>query len=373
VTEDGGSPVERWLRRRAGAVAALLVLTGLAARLRAAMGPFLTPDEALHLQIAGAGGALDVYRASLDNAHPPLFVLLLHVWKGAAHSDWTLRLLPVLFGSLFLWAAWAWARRLFGESAALLTLAFVALLPSVVIVSAELRGYALLLCMIAAALAALERGLAAASAGFIAAFGALGALALLSHYAAFRFALAAIAYSGLRLAAGPRSRRLVAAWAAASSVLGAVALLLARSHVARLRGGALEAEARSTWLRESYFQSGEDGPVSFLGRQTLSLFHYVFSSTAAGVVACGLFLFGVGLLVRWRQPAAILLGLPLAISAAGGLLSFYPYGGTRHSIDLALFLCAGVGVAVSRLTGERRWVALAAAAALVPAAFFAAG
>src|SRR5262249_7270010 len=147
VTEAAaGARVERWLENRTGVLAAVLGLLGVAARLRAARGPFLTPDEALHLQIAAAGGAGDVYRSSLDNAHPPFFVLLLHAWRNVAHSDWTLRLLPVLFGSLFLWAGWAWARRLAGENAALLTLAFLAFLPSVVILSAELRGYALLLC-----------------------------------------------------------------------------------------------------------------------------------------------------------------------------------------------------------------------------------
>jgi 4-amino-4-deoxy-L-arabinose transferase-like glycosyltransferase len=373
VTAGGGSRVERWLGRRTDAVAALLVALGVAARLRAARGPFMTPDEALHLKIAGAGSAIEVYRDSLNNAHPPLFVLLLHFWKGVAGSDWALRLLPVLFGSLFLVAAWDWARQLFGENAALLTLALLALLPSVLLVSAELRSYALLLCMIAASLAALERGLAESSAGWMAAFAVFGALALLSHYAAFRFAAAALAYSALRLRAGPRSSRLAAAWAAAVAFLAAVSLLLARTHLARLRGGALEAEARATWLREDYLQGGGQGAGAFLWRQTLSLFHYLFSSTPTGVVALGLFLFAVVLLARRRQPAAVLLALPLVLAAAGGLLSLYPYGGTRHSIDLVVFASAGAGVGLSRLTGDRRWVVLVASAALAPAAFFAAG
>jgi len=373
VTDGGGNRVERWLAGRPNAFAALLIGLGIAVRLRAAKAPFLTPDEALHLQIAGSANALDVYRASLYNAHPPLFVLLLHFWKGVAGSDWTLRLLPVLFGSLFLVAAWTWARRLFGDNAALLTLAFCAFLPSVVLVSTELRGYALLLCMIAAALAALERGLAEASAGWIAAYGALGVLALLSHYAAFRFAAAAIAYSGLRLALGPRTRSVAAAWTAATAALAAVALWLARTHVARLRGGPLEAEARATWLRESYFDRAADGPAAFVWRQTVSLFHYLFSSTGAGLVALVLFVLALVLLAARRQAAAVLLGLPLATAAAGGLLAVYPYGGSRHSIDLALFVAAGVGVALSRLTGQRRWIVLAAAAALAPAAFVAAG
>ena len=373
MTDGGGSRVEDWLRGHADAVAALLIGLGVAARLRSARGPFFTPDEVLHLKIADAAGVLEVYRTSLGNAHPPLFVLMLHFWKAVASSDWTLRLLPALFGSLFLWAAWAWARRLFGDNTALLTLAFVALLPSVVLVSTELRGYALLLCMVAAALAALERGLAEASAGWIAGFAVLGALALLSHYAAFRFAAAAFVYSAARLATASPSRRLRAAWAAAFAFLAAVAGLLARTHLSGLRGGALEAQARATWLQEGYFRSHEQGPAVFLWRQTLSLFHYLFSSTATGIVALALFLYSVVLLARERRPSALLLALPLALAAAGGLLAVYPYGGTRHSIDLVLFAAAGVAVALSRLTGERRWVVLAAAAALAPAAFLAAG
>jgi 4-amino-4-deoxy-L-arabinose transferase-like glycosyltransferase len=373
VTEGGGSRLDRWLAEHASGVAAAVVALGAAARLLAARGPFLSPDEVLHLQIAGAGNALAVYRDSLHNAHPPLFVLLLHYWKAAAGSDWALRLLPVLFGTLFLAAAWGWARRAVGENAGLLTLVLVALLPSVVGVSAELRGYALLLCMVAAALWALERSLAEGSPAWMAAFGAFGALALLSHYAAFRFAAAALVYAALRLRADPGRRRLAPAWAASAAFLAATALWLASAHVARLRGGALEAEARATWLRESYFRPGEDGVGAFLWRQTLSLFHYLFSSTATGLVALGLFLLGIALLARTRSPAALLLALPLALGAAGGLAGVYPYGGTRHSIDLAPFAAAGAAVGLSRLTGERRWVALAAALALAPAAFLAAG
>ena len=365
--------IEARLRGREGAIAAAIAVLGVATRLLAALGPFRTPDEGLHLQIASAPSLIAVYRSSLDNAHPPLFVMLLHLWKGAAHSDWTLRLLPVLFGSLFLWAAWAWTRRLLGEVPALLTLAFASFLPSVVAVSSELRGYSLLLCLVAASLAALERALDESSAVWMTAFAVLGALALLSHYAAFRFAAAAFVYSAARVFRRPRTPRLVAAWTAAFAALGVVAAFLAWTHLSRLRGGALEAEARSTWLAESYFRSGSESAAAFLGRQSLALFRYAFSSTPAGAIALVLFVAGVVMLARRRSAAAVLLALPLLLAAAGGVLDLYPYGGTRHSVDLVLFAAAGVSVALSRWTGDRRWVVVAVAAALAPAAFVSAG
>jgi hypothetical protein len=358
----------------AAAVAAALIALGTLARVRAANAPFRAPDEALHLQMAGAPSLSEVYRVSLGNAHPPLFVLLLHGWMKIARADWTLRLLPVFLGALALVAAWWWTRRLVGENAGLLALALLSLLPSVVLVSSELRGYALLLCTGAAALAALERGLDEASPAALAAFGVFGVLALLSHYAAFRLAAAAVVYSAARVLAGPRSRRVVAAWGLSCAALAGVALLLLRTHVAHLRGGPLEAEVRSTWLSESYFGGGgARAAIAFLLRQTLSLCHYLFSATAPGVVALALYGAGLVLLARERRAAALLLALPPALAALGGILGLYPYGGTRHDVDLVLFLSAGAALGFSRATGERRWVAVATAAALAPAAFLAAG
>ncbi|HKD17958.1 MAG TPA: glycosyltransferase family 39 protein [Thermoanaerobaculia bacterium] len=373
MTDGATSRLERWLGRHDAAVAAALVALGAAARIRAARAPFLTPDEALHLAIANSGSAVEVYRTSLYNAHPPLFVLLLRLWKSVVTSDWALRLLPVLFGTLFLWAAYRWTRRLLGPVAALWTLVFMAFLPSLVLVTSELRGYALLLCATAAALACLERALDEGSAPWMGAFAALAAAALLSHYAAFRFVAAALAYSAVRVLAPPRSPKRLAAWASAFAALTVLSAFLAATHVSHLRGGALEAEARATWLKSSYFDPASGGAAAFLGRQTLALFAYLFSTPATAVAALVLFAAGIGLLAVRRNPAALLLVLPFVLAAVGGLVAVYPYGGSRHSIDLAPFLAAAMAFALSRLTGGRLWPALAAAVALAPAAFFAAG
>jgi hypothetical protein len=360
---------ERWLRSHADAAAILIVALGLATRLLAARRSFVIFDETLHFQLASPASVLGVYRASLTSAHPPLFVLLLHFWYGIVGSGWQLCLLPVAFGTAFLWAAYRWAGSVFGKAPALLMLGLLAFLPSLVLLSAELRGYAMMLWLIAAALAALERAFRKGSPRWFALFAALAALALLTHYAALRFTVAVFAYAAVRLRVERSPARLVGAYAASLAAVATVFLFLHARHVSALRGGPLEREAQADWLRASYFRTGEESAIRFLMRQTAALFQFLFSSPAAGIAAGLLVLGGVALLALRRQPSAILLGLPFAIAAAGGLLRLYPYGGSRHSVDLGLFACGAIGVALSRLASDRLWVAVALAAALMPAGF----
>jgi hypothetical protein len=350
-------------------VAILIVVLGLSARLLAARRSFVIFDEKLHLELASADSVLETYRVSLTNAHPPLFFLLLHFWQRIVGTGWQLCLLPVAFGTAFLWAAYRWTGSLFGKVGALVTLGLLAFLPSFVLLSAELRGYALMLCLIAAALMALEHGLTADSPRSFALFAALAGLSLLTHYAALRFLIAAFLYAAARLFSTNAPARLVRAYAASEAALAAVFVFLYTSHLSKLRGSGIEREAQAEWLRASYFRAGEESALRFLSRQTAALFHFLFSSPAAAIVAGTLLIGGVTLLAARRQPAAILLAIPFALAAAGGVLRLYPYGGSRHSIDLGLFACAGIGFAIARLAADRIWVAVVLAAALVPAGF----
>ena len=367
-------PSERAGRRRLfgeDGAALLLALAGLTVRLLAARGSSLSGDEALHFQLASAPDAAAVYRISLTNAHPPLFFLLLHFWRLAAVSEWGLRLLSVAFGAGFLWAAYRWASSLLGKAAGLGALAIAAFLPPLVSLSAEVRAYALLLLLAAAALWQLERAFESGSPGRIALFAALLALAILTHYAALRVAAGAFVYAAVRLLRQRGPRRLAAAWTACQAGIGALFLLLYTTHLSRLRGNALEREARADWLRMGYFQAGESW-LRFAGRQALSLFEFLSSSRAAGVALLVLAIAGVWRLARRGRAAALLLGLPFLLAAAGGLLGLYPFAGSRHSIDLALFAAAAAGAALASLLERSPWAALVLAAALLPAGLAAA-
>lgn len=344
-------------------------MLGLAARLVAARGAVFLPDERLHLQLAVASGIGSVYRSSLSSAHPPLFLLLIHLWRNVATSPFALRILPAAFGAAVPWPAYRWSASLFGKTAALTTAALLAFLPSLVLLTAELRGYALLLFLMMTALAVLERALQDESRAQLLAAALVAGLSLLTHYGAIFFVLAFAAYGAARLWKQRPNSSFVFVWLGSQAALGALAVFLAVSHVSRLRGGELELDAKTRWLSTSYFEAGGEGAWRFLARQTAAVFTFVYSSRAAGIIGLVLFAGGlVGLALRLK-PAAILLAAPFVLGAAAGLLALYPYGGTRHSAYLVPFACAGAGVSLARLSGNRLWVAYALAAALLPAAF----
>lgn len=357
----------RWIRPD-HAAALVLVTVGLAARVLAARRSFVLSDESLHLYLASPESLSEVYRWSLTNAHPPLFFLLLVFWQRVVGVGWELCLLPAGFGAAFLWVAYLWARSLAGLVSALTMLAFLAFLPQLVLLSAELRGYSLALLLVAAALAAFERGLRGNAPGWVALSGVSMALALGTHYLAIRSAIALCAYGAVRLLGQPSTRPVVRAWVASQTALAAVFVFFYTTHLSKLRGGGMERHAQSDWLRAAYLQA-EDDPLSFAARQSAALFRFLFTSPAGAISAAILVLGGLALAARERRPAAVLLALPFALAVAGGVLRLYPFGGTRHSIDLALYACAAIGIAVARLTGDRPWVPLVLAGALAPAAF----
>jgi predicted membrane-bound mannosyltransferase len=78
----------------------------------------------------GLHGALDLLRHDM---HPPLFFLLVAGWRaiGGEGEVW-LRLVPIAFGVVMVWAAYALGRDLFGRPAGLLAALLVALHPRMV-------------------------------------------------------------------------------------------------------------------------------------------------------------------------------------------------------------------------------------------------
>ena len=103
------------------------------ARLFAASGIFLNPDEALHFRLANRLSLALAYEASLTASHPPLFTFLLYFWREMGASELWLRLPSVLAGTVISWIFYKWLSKAAGSLAGLIGLLFVALLSPIIL------------------------------------------------------------------------------------------------------------------------------------------------------------------------------------------------------------------------------------------------
>jgi len=375
-----------WLENHAGATAILITLLGFAARLWTASGTFLNPDEALHFRLGNQLTLALAYKASLTAAHPPLLTLLLYYWRALGTSELWLRLLSVLAGVAFCWMFYKWLAKAAGELAGLIGLLFVALLPPIVLLAAELRQYSLLLAFLASALYFLDDAFAKNSPGRIAIFSICLYFAMLFHYSAFLFATALGIYALLRIVKERPPAKLIAAWVIGQ--LGGLGLagFLYKTHLSTLGGAgdskmALEGWMSEYYLQRSFFDSAHQNPFVYLLGHSFGVFQFFFGQLAVGDVMGLFFIAGVVLLLRGKsfsqdqrasRRLAIFLLLPFVVAGVVNLAHFYPYGGTRHIAFLIMPAVAGVSVATAYLA-KGRWDRALAIATLVIVACIAFG
>ena len=189
----------QWFEGHAGLAAIIVILLGFLVRLWAASGIFLNPDEALHFRLANQLSLALAYKASLTAAHPPLFILLLYYWRALGASELWLRLPSVIAGTVFCWMFCKWLSKAAGNLAGFIGLLFVAFLPPIVLIAAEVRQYSLLLAFLASALYFLDEAFQENSLCQMAAFSLCLYFAMLFHYSAFLFAAALGIYALLRI------------------------------------------------------------------------------------------------------------------------------------------------------------------------------
>lgn len=345
-----------------------IISLGFLARLWAASGTFLNPDEALHFRLANQFSLALAYKESLTASHPPLLTVLLYFWRGFGTSELWLRLPSVFAGVLFCWMFYAWMTKAAGRLAGFIGLLFVSFLPPIVLLAAEVRQYSLLLAFLAGALYFLDGAFEKQSIFRMVAFSLCLYLAMLSHYSAFLFAGALGIYAVVRLFSEHSPARLVAGWVV--SQIGALALstLLYKTHLAKLGTGesrtVLQGWMSEFFLRRSYFDPGRDQVLLFVISRSFGVFQFVFGQLAVGDAAGLLFLVALVFLIREKRsltdiPAAaprqlaLLMILTFAFVCGASLAHYYPYGGTRHSALLVIPAVAGVSIAIAQLTGER--------------------
>lgn len=352
----------RWLESHFHDAAIVVTLLGFLARLWTASGTFLNPDEALHFRLANQPSLALAYKESLTAAHPPLLILLLYFWRALGTSELWLRLPSVIAGAAFCWMFYKWLSRTTGPITGLIGLLFVAFLPPVILIGAEIRQYSLLLAFLAAALYFLDEAFDHNSVARMAAFSLCLYFAMLFHYSAFLFAAALGIYAISRIFAERLPARVIVMWTIGQGFALGLALLLYKTHLSRLDAGysnaALQGWVSESYLRRSYFDPAHDNPLVFLVGHSFGVFQYLFGQLAVGDAMGLLFIAGIIILsrgkVRLPHPTsarvwAVFLMLPFAIAGAASLAHLYPYGGTRHAAFLIIPGVAAVSVAIVHL------------------------
>lgn len=352
-------------RKHSDLVAASLVLIGLLWRLWQARATFLNTDEAWHFAVSNQSSLSAAYRASLTLAHPPLMVFILYFWKAVGTSNLMLRLPGVLAGLVFCWVFYKWLVRVAGHTNALVGLVLACFLPPMIVLSAELRQYSLMLMFAVAAAYFLEVAVAENSVKAMSLSCASLYLAMLSHYAAFLFAAALGTYAIARMWAQRPRITVVGSWVVGQAVGLGIAGALYSTHISKLSAVYPVAEPLQRfgdfYLSDWYFHAGRDRLLPFLYRGTFGVFRFIFGQTGIGQVAAVLFLAGVLTLLLSKQRSskqmlpglvALLLATPFALNWIAVVAGLYPYGRTRQCMFLALFALPGVAVALARIVGN---------------------
>ncbi|HTW91267.1 MAG TPA: glycosyltransferase family 39 protein [bacterium] len=385
-SSDGSlvSSISDWVERHMAMAVLVVVALGFVLRLVCATKQYFNPDEALHYLIANQAGLDQVYRASLTTAHPPLFFMLLYFWRFLGNSELVLRLISVLAGTAGLWVGFNWLAYRSGTTTGLVGLLLLAFNPTMISMSAEVRGYATLLLTMMLALYYLERALREKSRWMLLWFGVAALVANLIHYSAVWFTIAVGLYALVRIVRERLPGRWVGAWVAIQAGIAALLIVLYLTHVRTIHGSGMERYARDGWLQEFYFHPGRDKVLPFLARNLSWLFTYLFWSRVPGLVALGLFLAGVVTLFvpyrrkpdtstrnqdrRWVEDSSfgVLIVAAFVVNALAALAGLYAFGYDRHDVFLGLFAVAGVSSLFGRMAGRRSGAVLLAFAVIVP-------
>lgn len=182
-----------YLRWRVGGLAVLTAAAAL--RALALTDRSLTWDETYSVFIASQSVQRIVALTAANEAHPPLYYLLLHWWMqifGA--GDGPVRALSIPIGAGVVLVTWLFGRRLVGEAPALLAAALVALAPSQVAMSQEARMYGLLALAVLGSWWALWAGAVEGRRAAWLAYAIAVAVTLHAHYYGFFVAASHVGY-----------------------------------------------------------------------------------------------------------------------------------------------------------------------------------
>jgi len=290
--------LEAWVVKNSSWLALGIIAVGLAMRLAYSASCYLNPDQAAHFSAARPSSWLEAYEASRMLTHPPLFILVLHGMLFLGRTELVLRLPSVVGGTAALWLTFAWIRRSLGTTPALAGLGFIALSPSAISASTEIRQCGLLLCFICGALYATERAFGERSTRWAIVQGLCLVGALLTHYTAIVVLVSLGSYVLLRSILDAVPRRILFTFCMSQLVL---ATLLGWLYFGHVRPSIpFGSAARTGYLRQYYYAEARETPLGFAWRAFSGTFSYAVGSRRLAFLFMLVFLAGLAAMLAGR-------------------------------------------------------------------------
>ncbi|NNF13493.1 MAG: DUF2723 domain-containing protein, partial [Gemmatimonadetes bacterium] len=347
MNSSTSAPLEL-LRRYRGITA--LVAAAIFLRLSGLSEWWLNPDEGIYYSLITRESLGSFWEEVLDNAHPPLYYVLLR-GLGSLTRDFTfLRAFSVLCGALGIIGTWAVARRLADTgqetdssqtrivAAGFIAGFILAFAPVPLQMSQVMRPYAFQTALLAWALFCLLAYLQVPSWRRLTGYLALTCLALLTHYSSVLalgvFGLVVL-LDGVRRGYGSPEWRRLAAWHLLPAGLLAG---LYFSHIRQLSGSNLADQALGGWLLPFMIDGPSDVWMSLLGFQ-----HHLAGVWLRGPLA--LLLLAAGGLAVYRRDLRVLAvgGGAVWVAMFAAALGYYPFGSTRHAAWVTVFIVPVLG------------------------------
>lgn len=322
------------------AVVAALTLAGGALRFLHLGNKSLWYDEAVVYHLVQGGFGEILTQNALENSAPPLYALLLGLLTGPDASEAALRTLSALAGTAAIPVCYWLAREFLPARTAWLVPLLVAVSPTQVVYSQQLREYSLTTLTAALLLLAFARFIRTPGHRQALWLAAAAVLGLVTQYG---LGLLLAGLNLVCLGAFVLARRPLAAygrWLLVQVPAAAVAVLL-YLLVVRYQL-ALVTEAGAGYLAPHYLQGLERLPA-FLTAPENDLIGFAFPGMLLLFLwAIGLFAFLLG---SSSGLATAMFVVPTGLIIAAAMAGIYPYGAIRQDIFLTpmVYVCAALG------------------------------
>ena len=354
-----------WISRWAPALLGLITLAGAVLRVYDLGDKALWLDESNIFWISQGSLTEILENNTNNNSAPPLFVLLIAAMVKVATSELALRVIPCIAGIALIPAVYLLARRYLDKPWAVAASALVALSPTQVIYSQQVREYSLAALLAAALTLATQAFMDRPERRQTLTLAAVTVVALFTQYGLALLAAALAVVTVLWLVRSRQPARIWGRWALVQvAALATVAAIVPLGLASQLESGKGGVTSASSYLASGYWDRTTESPWGFVISRTENLSQFAFP----GMIFVFLLLTGILSAARDRsaRPALAVAVASLAIAIVAALVHAYPFGGIRQVIFLTpmLYVMAAVGAAAIG-TASQRWQPLVVIAGLI--------